>query len=170
MSTVEAVIEGSPDGSGPAGEPAAEAAPPLNRMVLAVLALLGALVSAYLLAYGMGLMGPLVCGLSDCATVQSSPWARLGPFPVAGLGLVGWLALLGLALAGLQPRLRESGGLGLALVAGTTLGMGFSAWLTWLEATVIHAWCQWCVASAVLMALAFLAALPEARRLTRRST
>ena len=37
------------------------------------------------------------------------------------------------------------------------IGFGFSAYLTYLELNVIHAICQWCVASAILMtALAIL--------------
>ncbi|MGD8361941.1 MAG: hypothetical protein PVJ04_10995 [Gemmatimonadota bacterium] len=36
--------------------------------------------------------------------------------------------------------------------------------MTYLEAYVIHAWCQWCVSSAIIMALAFLVSLPELRR------
>ena len=39
------------------------------------------------------------------------------------------------------------GGIGLALI-----GAGFSAYLTYRELFTIHAICQWCVASAVLMA------------------
>ena len=38
--------------------------------------------------------------------------------------------------------------------AGTALvGPGFRGWLTYLEAERIHAWCQWCVGSAIVMSL-----------------
>ena len=47
------------------------------------------------------------------------------------------------------------------------LGLFLSLYFTYLEAAVIHAWCQWCVMSAILMTLIFLAALPEARRFRR---
>jgi len=53
----------------------------------------------------------------------------------------------------------------LGLLGGVILGVGFSAYLTYLEAFVIHAWCQWCVSSAIIMVLAFLASLPELRRI-----
>ena len=36
---------------------------------------------------------------------------------------------------------------------GSLIGLGFSAYLTYLELLVIDAICQWCVASAVLMTL-----------------
>jgi uncharacterized membrane protein len=35
---------------------------------------------------------------------------------------------------------------------------------------VINAWCQYCVASAIVITLVFLAALPEARRLRASAT
>jgi uncharacterized membrane protein len=54
--------------------------------------------------------------------------------------------------------------LGLSAVA-----LAFSAWLTWLEAFVIRAWCQWCVISAILVTIIFFAALAEVRRLRGRS-
>jgi uncharacterized membrane protein len=38
------------------------------------------------------------------------------------------------------------------------VGLGFSAYLTYLELFVIDAICQWCVASAVLMALSLAVA------------
>lgn len=141
------------------------AQPPLNRMAVAVLALLGLFVSLYLLAHSLGLTGPLVCGVGDCATVQASPYAWVGPMPVSGIGVVGYAVLLGLALLGLQVGRLGSSGVALGLLAGSLVGLGFSAYLTYLEAVVIRAWCQWCVVSAVLMTLIFLAALPELRRL-----
>lgn len=144
--------------------PFGEVAPPLNRMVVAVLALVGTFVSLYLLAYSMGFMGPLVCGVGDCATVQASRYARVGPVPVPLIGVGGYLLLLGVAVAGVQPPLRTSRAVAAVLLGASTVGVAYSAYLTYLEAAVIHAWCQWCVISAGLMTLIFLASLPEAGR------
>jgi len=137
-------------------------------MALAILALLGLLVSLYMLAYAMGFTGAVICGLGNCEAVQNSPFARIGPIPVAGLGIVGYLGLLILSFLGLQDRQDSPLGSRLVpsgLLVGGIVGVGFSAYLTYLEAFVIHAWCQWCVASAIIMALAFLASLPELRRI-----
>ena len=139
--------------------------PPRNRMFVAVLALLGLLVSLYMLAYALGFMGTIACGLGDCERVQSSHYSRIGPFPVAAFGVVGYLALMIMSLRGLKPSSRGSRLIPLALFGGGVLGVVFSAYLTYLEAFVIHAWCQWCVSSAIIMVLAFLASLPEVRRL-----
>ena len=151
-------------------EPAAEAAagpvaPPTNRMVITLLALIGFFVALYLWAHNAGLTGPIVCGVGDCATVQSSEYARVGPVPVSAIGVVGYLIVLALSFAGLQPAHRESRVIGGLLLAGSAAGVAFSAYLTWLEAFVIEAWCQYCVISAVLITSIFLASLPELRRL-----
>ena len=139
--------------------------PPGNRMAVAFLALLGLLVSVYMLAYALGFTGDVMCGVGDCEKVQSSPYAWIGPVPVSALGVAGYLALLVVSLLGLQPSMQHSRTVPLALLGGTVAGVGFSAYLTYLEAFVIHAWCQWCVISAILMVLAFLASLPELRSL-----
>jgi uncharacterized membrane protein len=137
----------------------------LNRMAIAVLALIGWLVSAYMGAYSFGLTGDIICGSGGCNIVQDSPWARLYGVPVPALGLAGYAALLVAAIAGLQPALLASRTVSLILVAAATIGLGFSAYFTYLEAFVIHAWCRWCVASAVVTVLIFLFTLPEFRRL-----
>ncbi len=133
-------------------------------MAVALLALLGIFVAFYLFAHSIGLTGPLVCGVGDCGTVQASMYAKVAGVPVSGIGLAGYVVLLTLALVGLQPRFASHRGLSALLALGSTFGFGFSAYLTYLEAAVIHAWCQWCVISAILMTLIFLACLPEWRR------
>lgn len=139
--------------------------PPKNRMMVALLSLLGFLVALYMLSYALGFAGPLVCKIGDCEAVQSSPYSRIGPMPVAAFGVLGYLALIVVSFLGLQPSLAKSRKVPLILLVGGVLGVAFSAYLTYLEAFVIHAWCQWCVGSAIIMVLAFLACLPEMRRL-----
>jgi uncharacterized membrane protein len=151
----EPVVETAGDGGG---------APPTNRMVVAVLGLVGLFVALFLWAHNAGLTGPIQCGIGDCATVQSSEYARIGPIPVSAIGVVGYAALIALALVGLQPAHRASRLVGTMLLAGSGLGVAFSAWLTYLEAFVIHAWCQYCVISAIMITLIFLASLPELGR------
>lgn len=137
--------------------------PPRNRMVVAVLALVGLLIAFYLSAHVLGLV-PLVCGVSDCETVQSSQWSMVGPIPTPLIGLGGYAAVLALAVLGLQPRFQDARSLGLAMLALATIGVAFSGFLTYQEAAVIHAWCVWCVTSASVMTLIFLASLPELAR------
>ena len=139
----------------------------LNRMGLALLALVGVLISAYMSAYKFGLLGTILCGTGGCETVQNSPWAVFMGVPVPLIGLVGYGGLLVLSLAGIQPRFEDDRRIAALLLIGATIGLAFSAYLTWLEFAVIHAWCRWCIISAVLATLIFLLALPELARLRR---
>ena len=106
-----------------------------------------------------------MCGIGDCEAVQSSPYSYLGPIPISGIGAVGYALLLVLAFLGLQPRFARSKVVSLLLLGGAFVGVAFSAYLTYLEAFVIHAWCQWCVGSAVIITVIFILLLPEIRKL-----
>ncbi|HXE57895.1 MAG TPA: vitamin K epoxide reductase family protein [Gemmatimonadales bacterium] len=129
------------------------------RMGVAVLSLLGILVSAYLYLYKIGAIGTLACGAGGCETVQSSPWSRFLGIEVALYGVVGYLGLLVVSLVGLQPRqeARRWPDDLVALMSG--VGVGFSLYLTYLELFVIEAICRWCVVSAVLIGAIFVLAL-----------
>ena len=69
--------------------------------------------------------------------------------------LIGYLAILVALAAPDEERSR------MALVAFTALGFGVSLYLTYLELFVIHAICQWCVGSAVLMTGLVAIAVPR---------
>ena len=161
--------EPSPPGEPGAGDPECVSptagGPPKNRMAVAVLSLVGAFVAFYLLASNLGWIPPVPCGTGDCATVQSSSYARVGPVPVSGIGLAGYLALVVISLAGLQERLGPSRTIAFLLFAGSLIGFLFSAYLTYLEAAVIKAWCRYCVASAIIITIVFAATLPELKRI-----
>ena len=136
-----------------------------NRMILALLSLIGVLVSAYMSAYKLELFGTILCGTGGCETVQNSPWAVFLGVPVPFIGFFGYGALFVLSLLALQPRFATNRGVAMLLLAGATVGLLFSAYLSYLEFAVIHAWCRWCIGSAVIATLIFLAALPELRRM-----
>lgn len=137
-------------------------------MGIALLALVGVLISAYMAAYKFGLLGTIACGTGGCATVQNSPWSVFMGIPVPVIGLVGYGLLMLTALLGLQPRFDEDRRVAVVLLLGALGGAAFSGYLTYLEASVIHAWCRWCIVSAVLAGLILLLALPEIGRLRDR--
>ena len=117
------------------------------RIATAALALVGLGIAGYLTwVHYAGLHPFCVGGGGGCEKVQSSRWADLAGIPVAVLGLGGYLAIL--ATLALPEDLGRSTAAFVALV-----GVGFSAWLTYVEIGKIHAICQWCVASAVVMTL-----------------
>ena|SRR5690349_10849657 len=132
-------------------------------MVAAMLSLLGLLESLYLWLWKLGIVGQMVCGSGACETVQLSSYGEILGMPVAFFGVCGYLGLLIVSLAGLQPRWMHSRGPSqlLALLSGA--GVAFTAYLTYLEAFVIHAWCRWCLASATLISSIFLVSLLSLR-------
>jgi uncharacterized membrane protein len=138
--------------------------PPVSRMAIAVLALLGVFDAAYLSMYKLGMIGGLTCTVGSCEQVQNSPQSALFGIPVAVLGLGAYVVLLALALVGVQPRFAHDRRIALAIAAISGVGMLFSAYLTYVEAWVIHMWCQYCVISAILITLIFLLSLPALRR------
>jgi uncharacterized membrane protein len=114
------------------------------RRVIATLALAGVGVAGYLTYVHYADVEPLCAGGGSCERVQSTSYAELAGVPVALLGLIGYtLIAASLLVPGDPGRLL---GAVLALV-----GVGFSAYLTWIELFEIDAICYWCVASAVLM-------------------
>ena len=91
--------------------------------------------------------GEPVCAVAHgCATVQQSDYASLAGVPVAVLGLLGYLAILA-ALA------RDGEEWRTAAAFLSLAGLGFSAWLTYVEVGVLQAICIWCVGSAICMAV-----------------
>ena len=92
-------------------------------------------------------------GHSSCQTVQSSQWSRVAGIPVALLGLIGYIGILGSLLA---PDREESR---LATLALTVIGVAFSGYLTYRELFSIHAICEWCVSSAVILTILFVCAV-----------
>ena len=143
---------------------------PRSRMVVAAVALIGVFVATYLLFYNLGLVGTLACGVGGgCETVQASPFAYFLGVPVAAWGLVGYVSILLVALAGSQPRFAEERWVAWGLLLLTGVAFAFSLYLSALEEWVIRAWCRWCIVSAVLSTIAFLFSLPEIGRLRKQS-
>ena len=123
----------------------------IRRQAIVLLALVGLLVATYLWLYKIGALGELQCGTGSCEYVQTSRFAELFGIPVAFYGVVGYAGLLGLGLAGLQPRFAANRRVGALLATLATAGFAFTLYLTAIELFVLHALCRWCVVSAVIM-------------------
>lgn len=134
-----------------------------TRMGIALLAMGGAILALYLALYKLGAIGELTCSIGSCETVQLSKWATFLGLPVAVWGLGAYLAVLALALVGLQPAFAESRRISWLLVGLNAWNVAFSGWLTYLELYVIDAICMWCVVSAILMAIIFMLSLLDLR-------
>jgi uncharacterized membrane protein len=135
-----------------------------HRQAIALLSLIGFFVSLYLWLYKIGFIGQLKCGSGACEYVQTSRWSVLFGVPVAFYGVIGYAALLAVALAGLQPAFLERRGPSRVLAALATGGVAFTAYLTYLELFVIGAVCRWCVSSAVIIGVIWVVALASLRK------
>jgi uncharacterized membrane protein len=136
-----------------------------KRMVIAVLALGGVFVSAYLTLYKLGYIGQLSCSIGSCETVQMSRWAKFLGMPVAAWGVAYYVVVLATAVAGTLPRFTESRRLSAVLLMLGGMGFVFTAYLTSLEAFVIHAYCIYCLSSAAIVTLILIASAADYREL-----
>jgi uncharacterized membrane protein len=140
-------------------------------MLLVLLSLVGIFIAAYLTLHRFGYIGTLECSLvGGCETVQASAYAFFPPrtlvpwgISVALIGFVGYVVLFAIGLAGLQPRFIRSRAVAVSLAALSGGALLFSLWLTYVEASILRAWCQWCVVSAILIGFIFLLSLPGLR-------
>jgi uncharacterized membrane protein len=141
------------------------------RIVMTVLTVLGIGLASYLTYIHYAGIKPL-CGTNGggCEIVQTSQYSKLVGVPVALIGLLGYVAILGSLLV------PESETSRLATVVFTVVGFGFSGYLTYRELFSIHHICEYCVSSAglitVLMALAvwrFLSIDPGSRGAAARA-
>jgi uncharacterized membrane protein len=122
------------------------------RPAIGLLALVGTGISAYLTAVHYAHTAP-ICTSGGCQAVQRSEWATLGPAPLALLGLLAFLTVLGSAALG--GRLAALAGYGVSVAAAI-----FAGYLVVVQIRELHATCVWCVASdSIWLLLAGLTAL-----------
>jgi uncharacterized membrane protein len=138
-----------------------------KRMAIAALSLVGVFVALYLTLYKFGVFGVLKCGVGSCETVNTSRWATFLGLPVAAWGLGFYLTALAVALVGMQERFADSLAVSRVLVAMSAVGVAFSGWLTYLEAFVINAYCLYCLVSAAIVSVIFVASVSDWRELRR---
>jgi uncharacterized membrane protein len=117
-----------------------------------VLSIIGLGVATYLTIVHYAGLKPACTAGQSCIKVQTSQWSKLDGIPVALMGLIGYIGILASLLAPDREETR------LATLALTLIGFGFSAYLTYRELFSIHAICEWCASSAVIMTLLLAAA------------
>jgi uncharacterized membrane protein len=123
------------------------------RITMIVLATVGLGVASYLTYVHYSGTPPVCTAGGSCLKVQTSVYSKLAGVPVALMGLIGYVAILASLLA------RETETSRFATLALTVAGFGFSAYLTYRELFSIHAVCEWCASSAVIMTILVLLAV-----------
>lgn len=115
------------------------------RYFLLVLALAGAVVS-YLALRVHYSTGPEICSINeqwDCGIVNHSPFAMLGPVPVAAIGIAGYVAM-GILAFFKRKRI---------VLLAALVGLGFSLYLTHVEKDILMVYCIYCVTSLGIISL-----------------
>ena len=121
------------------------------RYLIALVALAGAAVSALALRVHYS-TDTEPCSINerwDCGIVNRSPFAEIAHIPVAAIGIAGYLALAGLALA----RRRA------VTLSAALIGLAFALYLAHIERDVLMVWCLYCVISLGIVALLTLLSL-----------
>ncbi|MFN2174485.1 MAG: vitamin K epoxide reductase family protein, partial [Anaerolineales bacterium] len=128
------------------------------KWTIPLLTVAGLFIAVYL-SYIEFTRSEAVCGpVGDCNTVQESPYAYLfGIVPIGLIGVVGYFSILIMwFLETFGPKsIRRFSSISVWLMA--LIGILFSIYLTFIEPFVIGATCAWCIASAIIMTLIFLA-------------
>ena len=96
------------------------------------------------------------CGESSgCNAVAMSSLAKVGPIPIAAIGLLVYVFFA--IIAFLRSRKHESAGT-LTTIGFITAGVGtlISGYLIYASLFLIRETCRWCIASAIIMTITFL--------------
>jgi uncharacterized membrane protein len=133
-----------------------------SRLALAlfVLALIGLVITAYLLAVRLAGELPACPVTGGCETVQQSKYSAIAGIPVAAMGLVYSIVLV--VATAVWWRLADRRALYIAYGLGL-IGTLMAAYLTYLELFVIHAICIWCVGYAVTVVSGWVGAIVAVR-------
>lgn len=134
---------------------------PVTRRILVVIALLalgGALVSSVSLYHHYGTSATSYCDIGEnfnCDIVNRSTYSTVAGVPVALMGVAGYLAVLALATV-----FRNRDEAPAMLAIGSLTGLGFALYLTYIEGFVLAAWCILCLSSlALIFSIAVLSSL-----------
>jgi protein-disulfide isomerase/rhodanese-related sulfurtransferase len=128
----------------------------MRKTLALVFSLFGLFDSAYLWWVYTSPTHPLVCLGTGCDEVRASRFAFWGgiPTPAFGVAMYGALVVLLLVEPFVAPQ--WSGLLRKLAFGVSAIGVVVSLYLTSLEAFSIHAWCAWCVAQQIAIAIVFV--------------
>jgi uncharacterized membrane protein len=132
--------------------------------LIRVLCALGIVVAGYLAWTHLAGADPYCGGSHSCTDVQNSPYSEVAGIPVSVIGLSGYLVLLALSL--LRGRVDTEIDFYLPVLSfgAALIGVLYSAYLTYLEAYVIQAWCYWCVTSAIIITVVWLLTIVDLQK------
>ncbi|MGA9815004.1 MAG: vitamin K epoxide reductase family protein [Terriglobales bacterium] len=123
-----------------------------TRRILLAIALLasgGVLISSVSLYHHYGTSATSYCDIGEnfnCDIVNRSTFSTIAGFPVATIGILGYLATLLLATV-----YRSKPEVPAVLAIASLAGLAFALYLTYIEGFVLAAWCVLCLSSLALI-------------------
>jgi protein-disulfide isomerase/rhodanese-related sulfurtransferase/uncharacterized membrane protein len=136
----------------------------MRKLILFSLSLLGVFDAGFLWWMYASPSRPMVCTGNGCDVVRASSFAHFWGIPTPAFGVAMYAALALLVFVGPLSGERWGKRLTYGIAAITAAGFLVSLFLSGIEAFVLHHWCEWCVASAVIVTIMFALALVELRR------
>ena len=135
-------------------------------IAVAIVAVTGVAVSPVSLYHHFSKTTTSFCDIGEsfnCDLVNRSVYSTVLGVPVALIGILGYLLILGLATV-----YRDKAETPVMLLIVSAAGLGFALYLTYIEAYVLGVWCILCLTSLILIfASAVLSAVMVARSLRR---
>jgi uncharacterized membrane protein len=139
---------------------------PYLMLVFAFIGIVDAFYDSYAIYTGQLLWCPPP--IDGCNVVANSPYARIFGVPLGYLGVIFYLYMFALAALLIFDPL--SRGLRLGALLYAALGLSGSIYFMYVQFTFIHAFCIYCLISAVLTFFLLIAALAHFRATRRPGT
>ncbi|MAT44624.1 MAG: hypothetical protein CL609_20005 [Anaerolineaceae bacterium] len=97
-------------------------------------------------------------GIGDCWTVNNSRYSEWNGIPISFFGIAAYVSIILIATILQKYSLFEKYG-NFFIFGISTVGIIFSAYLTYLQIAVIRAICPFCIFSAITMTIVFIISL-----------
>jgi vitamin-K-epoxide reductase (warfarin-sensitive) len=135
-------------------------------LAIALIALAGVVVSSISLYHHYATSKTSFCNFGEsfnCDIVNRSSYSTLAGVPVALIGILGYLLILGLATI-----YSDKAETPIILLIASIGGLGFALYLTYIEKVVLAAWCILCLTSlSLILTAAVLSGILSSRDLGR---
>ena len=111
-----------------------------NTPAISLLLITGIAIALYLL-YSKYFADSIICNFSSCSSVTSSKYAFIFGLPISFYGLLYYLGFASLFF--FTDNLKR-------IFYYSLIGIAFTLYLSFIEAFVLHAWCEWCIYTAII--------------------
>lgn len=131
------------------GPPSVSRTIPIVYTVAAILALFGLADALYLTVMHITGQSVICGGAAGCSKVLASQYSHIGPLPIAALGVIGYFAAFSCATFAAFRYARAQ------FFFSIAVGLMFlgTLWLLYVQAFLIHQFCQFCLFSAAIVFL-----------------